>query len=86
MRHLLGGLEVAVAPKLDYGAELKLHLWLPDDHPKCPATSAMAGLTRRPDRARLGRGVDACVEIKLQAPHGVVPELHLLDGVTQLTD
>ena len=69
-----GGLEVAVAPKLDYGAELKLQsLAARRSSRNVQPLQQWLGLTRRPDRARLGRGVDACVEIKLQAPHGVVP-------------
>ena len=82
-----GGLEVAVAPKLDYGAELKLQsLAARRSSRNVQPLQQWLSLTRRPDRARLGRGVDACVEIKLQAPHALSPELHLLDGVTQLTD
>ena len=84
-----GVLEVAVAPKLDYGAELKLQsLAARRSSRNVQPLQQWLSLTRRPDRARLGRGVDACVEIKLQAPHAALsPELHLLDGVTQsLTD
>jgi hypothetical protein len=66
---------------------LNFNLWLPDDHPEMSSHFSNGWALPGDQTVRVsGAGWMPVWKSNFRRPTALSPELHLLDGVTQLTD